>query len=196
MGSVNKVILVGNIGKDIDFRVLDNGSVVANFSVATSDSWRDQAGVQQEVTDWHKVVVWGKLAEIINQYGGKGRQIYIEGKQKTRKFKDASGQDRYSTEVVVDFDGKVQLLGVARENENQGTGYQQNAPQQRPQSDYQQNAPQQRPQSDYQQNAPQQRPQGDYQQNAPQQRPQGGYQKQPQTSYQQKAPQQNYQYPR
>ncbi|MCS6116174.1 single-stranded DNA-binding protein [Shewanella baltica] len=170
MGSVNKVIIVGNIDQDIDFKTLPSGSSVANFSVATSDTWKDQAGIQQEVTDWHKIVVWGKLAEIINQYGGKGRQVYIEGKQKTRKYKDANGQDRYTTEVVVDFDGQVQLLGSSqKDSAGQSSGYQQNAPQQQ----------------GYQQNAPQQ-----------QQQQQGGYQPQPQGGYPQNTQKQNYNYRR
>ncbi|MCU7988123.1 single-stranded DNA-binding protein [Shewanella oncorhynchi] len=172
MGSVNKVIIVGNIGQDIDFKTLPSGSSVANFSVATSDTWKDQAGIQQEVTDWHKIVVWGKLAEIINQYGGKGRQVYIEGKQKTRKYKDANGQDRYTTEVVVDFDGQVQLLGSSqKDSAGQSSGYQQNAPQQQ----------------GYQQNAPQQQQQ---------QQQQGGYQPQPQGGYPQNTQKQNYNYRR
>lgn len=172
MGSVNKVIIVGNIGQDIDFKTLPSGSSVANFSVATSDTWKDQAGIQQEVTDWHKIVVWGKLAEIINQYGGKGRQVYIEGKQKTRKYKDANGQDRYTTEVVVDFDGQVQLLGSSQKDSAvQSSGYQQNAPQQQ----------------GYQQNAPQQQQQ---------QQQQGGYQPQPQGGYPQNTQKQNYNYRR
>ncbi|MCS6160835.1 single-stranded DNA-binding protein [Shewanella baltica] len=174
MGSVNKVIIVGNIGQDIDFKTLPSGSSVANFSVATSDTWKDQAGIQQEVTDWHKIVVWGKLAEIINQYGGKGRQVYIEGKQKTRKYKDANGQDRYTTEVVVDFDGQVQLLGSSqKDSAGQSSGYQQNAPQQQ---GYQQNAPQQQQQQQQQQ--------------------QGGYQPQPQGGYPQNTQKQNYNYRR
>ncbi|BDA63130.1 single-stranded DNA-binding protein [Shewanella xiamenensis] len=182
MGSVNKVIIVGNIGQDIDFKKLPNGSSVANFSVATSDTWKDQAGNQQEVTDWHKIVVWGKLAEIINQYGGKGRQVYIEGKQKTRKYPDASGQERYTTEVVVDFGGQVQLLGSSpKDNAGQSSGYQQNAPQPQPQGGYQ---PQ--PQGGYQ---PQ--PQGGYQS-----QPQGGYQPQPQGRSPQNTQQQGYNYRR
>ena len=175
MGSVNKVIIVGNIGQEIDFKTLPSGTSVANFSVATSDTWKDQQGVQQEVTDWHKIVVWGKLAEIINQYGGKGRQVYIEGKQKTRKYKDANGQERYTTEVVVDVDGQVQLLGGSpKDNAGQSSGYQQNAPQQQ----------------GYQQNAPLLH---GYQQNAPQQ---GGYQAQPQGGHQQNTQQQAYNYHR
>ncbi|MGI2098559.1 single-stranded DNA-binding protein [Shewanella glacialipiscicola] len=118
MSSVNKVILIGNIGQDIEFKTLANGSSVANFTLATSDNFKDSNGVKQEVTDWHRIVVWGKLAEILNAYASKGRKIYVEGKQKTRKWTDSNNQERQTTEVVVDFDGQVQLLDRAPQNNN------------------------------------------------------------------------------
>ena len=98
---VNKVILVGNLGQDPEVRYMPNGNAVANVTIATSESWKDQQGQQQERTEWHRVVIFGKLAEIVGEYLRKGSQVYFEGKLQTRKWKDQSGQDRYTTEVVV-----------------------------------------------------------------------------------------------
>lgn len=121
MRGVNKVILVGTLGKDPEVRFAANGTAIANLSVATSEQWNDRAtGEKQEKTEWHRVVIFGKLAEIAQQYLTKGSQVYLEGKLQTRKWQDQnSGQDRYSTEVVLDFNGVMQMLGGSR---NQGAG--------------------------------------------------------------------------
>lgn len=124
MRGVNKVILVGTLGRDPEVRYAANGSAIANLSVATSESWNDRAtGERQEKTEWHRVVIFGKLAEIAAQYLTKGSQVYLEGKLQTRKWQDQTGQDRYSTEVVLDFNGVMQMLGGGqRAGQGQG-GY-------------------------------------------------------------------------
>jgi len=99
--SVNKVILIGNLGKDPELRYAPSGSAVANFSLATSEQWKDQEGNPQERTSWHNIVVWGKLAEIAAEYLKKGRKVYIEGRLQYRDYEDKSGNKRYVTEVVV-----------------------------------------------------------------------------------------------
>lgn len=112
MSGVNKVILVGNVGGDPETRYLPNGNAVTNITLATSETWKDkQTGQPQEKTEWHRVVLFGKVAEIAGQYLRKGSQVYIEGKLQTRKWQDQSGQDRYTTEIVVDMGGSMQLLG-------------------------------------------------------------------------------------
>lgn len=99
---VNKVILIGNVGNDPDVRYFPNGDGVANFSLATSESWRDKnTGEPQERTEWHRISVRGKLVEVVKQYVHKGTKLYIEGSLRTRKWQDQSGQDRYTTEIVV-----------------------------------------------------------------------------------------------
>jgi single-strand DNA-binding protein len=109
---VNKVILVGNLGKDPEVRYTPNGKAVANLTLATSESWKDQSGQVQEKTEWHKVSMFGKLAEIAGEYLRKGSQVYIEGKLQTRKWQNKEGQDQYSTEIVLDpFNGVMQMLG-------------------------------------------------------------------------------------
>ncbi|MGP4123656.1 MAG: single-stranded DNA-binding protein [Sodalis sp. (in: enterobacteria)] len=109
---VNKVILVGNLGQDPEIRYMPNGSAVANITLATSESWRDkQTGETKEKTEWHRVVLFGKLAEIVGEYLRKGSQVYIEGALQTRKWQDQNGQDRYTTEVVVNIGGTMQMLG-------------------------------------------------------------------------------------
>ncbi|MGL9721745.1 single-stranded DNA-binding protein [Symbiopectobacterium sp.] len=109
---VNKVILVGNLGQDPEVRYLPNGGAVANLTLATSDTWRDkQTGEQKERTEWHRVTLYGKLAEVAGEYLRKGSQVYVEGQLRTRKWQDQSGQDRYTTEVVVDISGSMQMLG-------------------------------------------------------------------------------------
>lgn len=109
---VNKVILVGNLGKDPEVRYTPDGRAIANITVATSETWKDKnTGQQQEKTEWHRVVIFGKLAEIAGEYLRKGSQVYLEGKLQTRKWQDQSGADRYSTEVVLDFNGVMQMLG-------------------------------------------------------------------------------------
>ncbi|AGA91665.1 single stranded DNA-binding protein [Thioflavicoccus mobilis 8321] len=110
-GSVNKVILIGNLGADPEVRYTQSGSAVANVRLATSEQWRDRnTGESQERTEWHRVVFFGKLAEIVQQYLRKGSKIYVEGKLQTRKWQDQNGQDRYNTEVVVDINGTMQML--------------------------------------------------------------------------------------
>lgn len=106
--SVNKVILVGNLGKDPEVRYTQTGSAVANFSIATSEQWNDRDGKKQERTEWHNIVVWGKQAEHCGQYLSKGRQVYVEGSIRTRSYDDKSGNKRYITEIVAQ---RIQFLG-------------------------------------------------------------------------------------
>jgi single-strand DNA-binding protein len=109
MASVNKVIIVGNIGRDPETRYMPSGDAVTNISVATSDRYKDkQTGEMKETTEWHRVAFFGKLAEIAGQYLKKGSQVYVEGRLRTRKWADASGQEKYSTEIVAD---SMQMLG-------------------------------------------------------------------------------------
>ncbi|SUB69197.1 Helix-destabilizing protein [Pluralibacter gergoviae] len=109
---VNKVILVGNLGQDPEVRYMPSGGAVTNIRIATSESWRDKAsGEMKEVTEWHTVVMFGKLAEVAGEYLRKGSQVYIEGQLRTRKWQDQSGNDRYSTEIVVGMNGVMQMLG-------------------------------------------------------------------------------------
>ncbi|MDT4832031.1 Single-stranded DNA-binding protein [compost metagenome] len=108
---INKVILVGHLGGDPDTRYLPNGNAVTSISLATSESWKDkQTGQQQERTEWHRVVFFGRLAEVAGEYLRKGSQVYVEGALRTRKW-EKDGEDRYTTEVVVDLSGTLQLLG-------------------------------------------------------------------------------------
>ncbi|MBK5930633.1 single-stranded DNA-binding protein [Halochromatium salexigens] len=110
-GGVNKVILIGNLGVDPEVRYMPSGSAVANLRIATSESWRDKTtGESQERTEWHRVALFGKLAEIAGQYLRKGSKVYIEGKLRTRKWQGQDGQDRYTTEIVVDINGSMQML--------------------------------------------------------------------------------------
>src|SRR5438105_11669372 len=99
-GSVNKVILVGHLGRDPEVRYTPNGQAVANFTVATNDSWTDKAGQKQDRTEWHRVVVWAKLAELCGEYLSKGRQVYIEGRLQTREWTNKEGVKQYTTEIV------------------------------------------------------------------------------------------------
>lgn len=109
---VNKVILVGNAGADPETRYMPNGNAVTNVTLATSESWKDkQTGQQQDRTEWHRVVFFGRLAEIAGEYIRKGSQVYVEGSLRTRKWQGQDGQDRYTTEIVVDINGNMQLLG-------------------------------------------------------------------------------------
>ena len=106
---VNKVILIGNLGNDPDIRYTASGAAVANISLATAESWRDkESGEQQERTEWHRIVFFGRLAEIVAEYLKKGSQIYVEGRLQTRKWQDKEGKDRYSTEIVAN---EMQMLG-------------------------------------------------------------------------------------
>jgi len=112
MAGVNKVIILGNLGKDPEVRFMPNGGAVANLTIATSESWKDkQTGEQKEKTEWHRVVMFGKLAEIAGEYLKKGSKVYIEGALQTRKWQNQQGQDQYTTEVVVQgFNGTMQML--------------------------------------------------------------------------------------
>ncbi|MBF0470680.1 MAG: single-stranded DNA-binding protein [Gammaproteobacteria bacterium] len=111
MAGINKVILVGNLGKDPEIRYTGDQRAIANITLATSENWTDKnSGQKQERTEWHRVVFFGKLAEIVGQYLRKGSKIYVEGKLQTRKWQGQDGQDRYTTEVVVDINGTMQML--------------------------------------------------------------------------------------
>ncbi len=107
--SVNKVILIGRLGNNPDVRHTPNGMAVANFNIATNENWSDKSGQKQEKTEWHKIVVWGKLAELCGEYLSKGRQVYLEGRLQTRQWQDKENQTRYTTEVVANT---VQFLGA------------------------------------------------------------------------------------
>ena len=110
MGTVNRVILVGNLGRDAELRYTGGGAAVASFSVATTEVWKDKDGQRQEQTEWHRISLWGKQAESVAQYLTKGKQVYVEGRLQTRKWQDKEGHDRYTTEVKAD---RVVLLGSA-----------------------------------------------------------------------------------
>lgn len=117
---INKVILVGNLGRDPEIRYTPSGQAVANFTVATSEKWKDKnSGEMQENTEWHRIVVWGGLAEICGKYLSKGRQVYLEGRLQTRKWQGQDGQDRYTTEVVC---REMKMLGGRGEGPAQGAG--------------------------------------------------------------------------
>jgi single-strand DNA-binding protein len=118
--SLNKVMLIGNLGKDPELRFTPSGRAVARFSLATSESWTDQQGQKQDRTEWHNVVVWGKQAESCGQYLSKGRQVFIEGSIRSRQYDDKEGQKRYITEVIAQ---RVQFLGGGRgEGGGRGAG--------------------------------------------------------------------------
>ncbi len=125
---VNKVILVGNLGQDPEVRYMPNGGALANITLATSESWRDKTtGEQKEKTEWHRVVLFGKLAEVAGEYLRKGSQVYIEGKLTTRKWTDQAGIEKYTTEIHVNVGGTMQMLGG---RQPQGGQSAQHAPQQ------------------------------------------------------------------
>jgi single-strand DNA-binding protein len=111
MRSLNRVQLIGNMGRDPEMRYTTSGKAVCNFSVATSHTWKDPDGAPQERTEWHNIVAWGKLGEICHQYLAKGRQVFLEGRLQTRKWQGQDGSDRYTTEVVID---NMILLGGGR----------------------------------------------------------------------------------
>jgi single-strand DNA-binding protein len=120
--SVNKVILVGRLGQNPEVRYTPSGAAVANFSVATNESWMDKSGQKQEKTEWHKVVVWGKIAELCGKYLSKGRQCYLEGRLQTREWTDKDGHKKYTTEIQAQT---VQFLGGAQAGADNGQGQQQ-----------------------------------------------------------------------
>ncbi|WP_318487625.1 single-stranded DNA-binding protein [Photobacterium leiognathi] len=161
---INKVILVGNLGNDPEVRYMPNGGAVANITIATSESWRDKnTGEQREKTEWHRVALYGKLAEVAGEYLRKGSQVYIEGQLQTRKWQNQQGQDQYTTEVVVQgFNGTMQMLGGRQNQGNQpmGGGQQQQGggwgqPQQPAAQSYAPQQQQQQQQAPAQQSAPQ-----------------------------------------
>ena len=118
MATVNKVILIGNLGRDPETRYMPDGGAITNISIATTDKWKDKAGEMQEKTEWHRVAFFGKLAEIAGEYLKKGSQVYVEGRLQTRKWQDKEGQDKYTTEVVANV---MQMLG-SRQGQGQGGG--------------------------------------------------------------------------
>ncbi len=119
MASVNKVILVGNLGRDPEVRYMPNGEAVANFSIATTENWKDKSGVKQEKTEWHNIVMYRRLAEIAGEYLKKGRPVYIEGRLQTRKW-EKDGVTRYSTEIIGD---QMQMLGSKDGGSGSGASY-------------------------------------------------------------------------
>ena len=119
MASVNKVILIGNLGRDPETRYTTGGDAVCNLRIATTDTWKDKAGEKQEKTEWHTVVLFGRQAEIAGEYLKKGRPVYIEGRLQTRKWTDKDGVEKYSTEIVGD---RMQLLGSRDGGSGGGSG--------------------------------------------------------------------------
>ena len=115
MTGVNKVILVGNLGKDPDVRYLDNGVAVANFSLATTENYKNKAGERVSQTEWHNIVLWRGLAEVAEKYLKKGASVYVEGKIKTKKWEDNEGNTRYNTEILVD---NMTMLGGKQSQDN------------------------------------------------------------------------------
>jgi len=130
MAGINKVILVGNLGAKPEIKYASNGNAISNLSVATSESWTDKStGQKQERTEWHRVSLFGKVAEIAGQYLEKGSKVYVEGKLQTRKWQDQNGQDRYTTEVVISgYSGTLQMLD-RRDDMNSNAASQQAQPQ-------------------------------------------------------------------
>jgi single-strand DNA-binding protein len=147
--SVNKVVLVGNLGKDPEMRYMPNGGAVANLTLATTESWKDkQTGERKEKTEWHRLTVFNRLGEMCGEYLKKGAKIYVEGKLQTRKWQGQDGQDRYTTEVVV---AEIQMMDSRNPAQAGGQPFQQNTPQQ---SATQQNTPQQQSWGNQPQQAP------------------------------------------
>lgn len=117
---VNRVTILGNLGNDPEVKHTASGSAIANLTVATSESWNDKAtGEKKEITEWHRVVLFGKLAEVAGEYLRKGSQVYIEGQLRTRKWTDQSGQEKYTTEIVVGMNGVMQMIGGKQESKPQ-----------------------------------------------------------------------------
>ncbi|CAL4326597.1 single-stranded DNA-binding protein [Buchnera aphidicola] len=114
---VNKVILIGHLGQDPEVRYMPNGNAVVNMTLATSENWKDKnTGENKEKTEWHRIVLFGKLAEIAGEYLRKGSQVYIEGSLQTRKWQDQNGLERYTTEIIVNISGTMQMLGSRNSN--------------------------------------------------------------------------------
>ena len=123
MASVNKAILIGNLGKDPEVRYMPSGEAIANITLATTDTWKDKSGEKQERTEWHRVSFFGRQAEVVGEYLKKGSQIYVEGRIQTRKWQDKEGQDRYTTEIVAD---RMQMLG-SRSGQGDASGRERSA---------------------------------------------------------------------
>ena len=121
MASLNKVMLIGNLGRDPEVRYTTSGTAVASFSLATSEKFKNKNGEWEEKTEWHNVTLWGRLAEIAGEYLAKGKTVYIEGRLQTRKWQDRDGKDRYTTEIIGD---KMQMLSTRGEGGRQGGGRQ------------------------------------------------------------------------
>lgn len=140
---VNKVIIIGRLGQDPEVRYSPQGAAFANMTVATSEQWRDKTtGEQKEQTEWHRVVLSGKLAEVAGEYLRKGSEVYLEGKLRTRKWTDQSGTEKYTTEVLVGVGGTMQMLGGKQDSSQQSKQQQQQKPQQQQrQSPQQSNEP-------------------------------------------------------
>lgn len=119
MGSVNKVILVGNLGRDAELRYSQAGAPVATLNLATTETWKDKAGQKQEKTEWHRIVVWGKTAESLSEYLKKGKQVYVEGRLQAREWEDKNGEKRFTTEVRSD---RIVLLGGNAHDARTGGG--------------------------------------------------------------------------
>ena len=121
---VNKCIILGKLGNDPEVKYTASGSAIANLTVATSESWNDKAtGEKKEITEWHRVVLFGKLAEVAGEYLRKGSQVYIEGQLRTRKWTDNAGVEKYTTEIVVGMNGVMQMLGGKQESKPQQSGW-------------------------------------------------------------------------
>tara|TARA_B110000879_G_C11011848_1_gene447313 strand:- start:269 stop:880 length:612 start_codon:yes stop_codon:yes gene_type:complete len=184
MAGVNKVIILGNLGKDPEVRFMPNGGAVANLAVATSDTWKDkQTGEQKEKTEWHRVAMFGKLAEVAGEYLKKGSKVYLEGALQTRKWTNQQGQDQFTTEIVVQgYNGVMQMLDGKPQGQG---GFQQQGQQQ--QGGF--SADQGQQQGQQQAYKPAQQQGGFQQQQAPKQ-PSGYQQPAQQSGYQQQTPQQ------
>ena len=124
MASLNKVIIIGNLGRDPESRYMPSGEQVTSISVATTESWKDKSGNKQEQTEWHRISFFGKLAEIAGQYLKKGSQVYVEGRIRTRKYTDREGIERYATEIIGDT---MQMLGSKQDGSTQPAGTKQQA---------------------------------------------------------------------
>lgn len=144
MASVNKVIILGNLGRNPDVRYTQGGDAVANLAIATTEKWKDKNGERQEKTEWHRVTLWGRTAEVAGEYLHKGSSCYIEGRLQTRKYTDKDGVEKYATEIVGD---RLQLLGDPR-----GGGERQQ--QERPQQQRQQQQSRQKPDNDFDDDIP------------------------------------------
>lgn len=138
MASVNKVILMGNLGRDPEVRYMPNGEAVANFSIATTENWKDKSGAKQEKTEWHNIVMYRKLAEIAGEYLKKGRPVYVEGRLQTRKW-EKDGVTRYSTEIIAD---SMQMLG-GKDGGSSSASYDGGMDQGQPSDDFNQSQPRQ-----------------------------------------------------